>query len=56
VISVSAARAGHHHRRRAADAIHLATAIVARADRFVTNNRRDFPDIDITYPDTLPDP
>jgi predicted nucleic acid-binding protein len=48
------------HRLRAADAVHLATALVAGADRFVTNNRRDFPetltDIDITYPDTLPDP
>ncbi|MGH3979870.1 MAG: type II toxin-antitoxin system VapC family toxin [Pseudonocardiaceae bacterium] len=48
------------HRLRAADAVHLATAVVAGADRFVTNNRRDFPDtltdIDITYPHTLPDP
>ncbi len=48
------------HRLRAADAVHLATAVVAGADRFVTNNRRDFPetltDIDVTYPDTLPDP
>ena len=48
------------HRLRAADAVHLATAIVAGADRFATNNRRDFPDtltdIDVTYPDTLPDP
>lgn len=32
------------HRLRAADAVHLATAVVAGADRFVTNNRRDFPD------------
>lgn len=43
-----------------ADAVHLATALVAGADRFVTNNRRDFPetltDITVTYPDTLPDP
>ncbi|HEU0089608.1 MAG TPA: type II toxin-antitoxin system VapC family toxin [Pseudonocardiaceae bacterium] len=48
------------HGLRAADAVHLATAVVAGADRFVTNNRRDFPtpltDIDLTYPDTLPDP
>lgn len=48
------------HRLRAADAVHLATAVVAGADRFVTNNRRDFPDtltaIDVTYPATLPDP
>ncbi|MCA1677248.1 MAG: hypothetical protein LC799_35415 [Actinobacteria bacterium] len=48
------------HRLRAVDVVHLATALVAGADRFLTNNRRDFPDtltdIDITYPDTLPDP
>ena len=43
---------------RAADAVHLATAIAIGADRFVTNNRRDFGDgikeIGITYPDSLP--
>ena len=48
------------HRLRAADAVHLATALVAGADRFLTNNRRDFPetlsDINVTYPDTLQDP
>lgn len=47
------------HRLRAADAVHLATAVVAGADRFITNNRKDFPtgigEIDITYPDTLDD-
>jgi len=45
------------YRLRAADAVHLATAVVAGADRFVTNNRRDFPmpiaEIDIVYPDAL---
>lgn len=45
---------------RAADAVHLATAVHAAADRFVTNNRRDFPrgihEIDVVYPDELPDP
>lgn len=45
------------HRLRAADAVHLATAVVAGADRFITNNRRDFPtsipEIDICYPDAL---
>jgi predicted nucleic acid-binding protein len=44
---------------RAADAVHLATAVAAGADRFLTNNRTDFPksiaEIDITYPDDLPD-
>lgn len=42
---------------RAADATHLATAVVAGADRFITNNSRDFPksitEIDITYPSDL---
>lgn len=45
---------------RAADAVHLATAVGAGADRFVTNNRSDFPqsitEIDVTYPDHLPEP
>jgi predicted nucleic acid-binding protein len=42
---------------RAADAVHLATAVGAGAERFLTNNRSDFPksisEIDITYPDEL---
>lgn len=42
---------------RAADAAHLATAIASGADRFLTNNRRDFPpsitDIEIIYPQQL---
>ncbi len=45
---------------RAADAVHLATAIGAGADRFLTNNRSDFPksitEINVTYPDELTDP
>jgi predicted nucleic acid-binding protein len=45
------------YRLRAADAVHLATAIVAGATRFITNNRRDFPagigEIDVTYPEAL---
>jgi predicted nucleic acid-binding protein len=43
---------------RAADAIHLSTAIAMGAERFITNNARDFPqtitEIDITYPGDLP--
>ncbi len=43
---------------RAADAVHLATAIGAAADRFITNNKADFPkwisEIDVTYPEDLP--
>jgi PIN domain. len=42
---------------RAADAAHLATAIAAGAEGFLTNNRKDFPqtitEIDILYPDQL---
>ena len=45
---------------RAADAVHLATAVGAGADRFLTNNKTDFPksiaEIEVTYPDELPDP
>lgn len=51
---------GAAHRLRAADAVHLATAVISGADRFITNNRRDFPnsidEINITYPIDLPDP
>ena len=43
---------------RAADAVHLATAVGAGADRFVTNNKSDFSksiaEIEITYPEDLP--
>lgn len=45
---------------RAADAVHLATAVGAGAARFVTNNRSDFPksisEIDVVYPDELAEP
>jgi predicted nucleic acid-binding protein len=48
------------HRLQAADAAHLATAVVVGADRFITNNQRDFPqtieEIDVVYPADLPDP
>jgi len=48
---------GADHRLRAADAVHLATAVAAGAERFITNNRRHFPkaidEIDITYPSDL---
>jgi predicted nucleic acid-binding protein len=44
---------------RAADAAHLATAVGLGADRFITNNRRDFPlsinEIQVTYPTGLSD-
>lgn len=45
------------YRLRAADAVHLATAVHAGADRFVTNNRRDFArtiaEVAVVYPDEL---
>ena len=48
------------YRLRAADATHLATAVSMGARRFITNNKRDFgadiEEIDVTYPDALPDP
>jgi hypothetical protein len=37
--------------------VHLATAVTANADRFITNNAKAFPvsisEIDVTYPDML---
>jgi predicted nucleic acid-binding protein len=48
------------YKLRAADSVHLATAVSAGADRFITNNQRDFSrditEVDITYPADLPDP
>lgn len=55
-----AATLGAIHGLRAADAVHLATAVAAGADRFITNNASDFStdidEIDVIYPDRLPDP
>jgi predicted nucleic acid-binding protein len=52
-----AAALGAQHGLRAADAVHLATAVAAGADRFITNNRKDFTtsitEIDVVYPDQL---
>ena len=46
------------YRLRATDAAHLATAVAAGAERFLTSNRKDFPqtiaEIDVVYPDELP--
>lgn len=45
------------YRLRAADAAHLATAVVAGAERFITNNRRDFQpsisEIEVVYPNQI---
>lgn len=47
------------YKLRAADAAHLATAVMAGADYFLTNNREDFPksiqEIEIIYPEDLAD-
>ena len=60
VVAELAVVLGAAYRLRAADAVHLATAVNAGADRFITNNARDFKrdidEIDITYPDDLPGP
>jgi predicted nucleic acid-binding protein len=56
-LAVLSAQLGARYRLRALDAVHLATAVHYGADRFLTNNRRDFPttitEVDITYPDQL---
>ena len=53
-----AAALGSTYRLRAADAVHLATAVGAGADRFITNNSSAFAktiaEIDVTYSDELP--
>jgi len=51
---------GSSYGLRAADAVHLATAVAAGAERFLTDNRSDFPltisEIDVVYPSELADP
>jgi len=55
-----AASLGSIHRLRTADAIHLATAVAAGADRFITNNSSDFTkaitEVDVVHPGELPEP
>ncbi|MFT4259896.1 type II toxin-antitoxin system VapC family toxin [Microbacterium sp.] len=57
VVAELAVALGVRYGLRAADAAHLATAVSAGADRFLTNNRKDFPldisEIDIIYPEML---
>ncbi|HEY3716842.1 MAG TPA: PIN domain-containing protein [Jatrophihabitantaceae bacterium] len=52
-----AVRLGARYGLKTVDAVHLATAVLAGADRFVTNNRRDFTkeitEVDVTYPDEI---
>ena len=51
---------GARYNLRAADAVHLATAVAMGARRFITNNRGDFgaaiEEIDITFPADLAEP
>lgn len=53
-VAVVAAALKLRHRLKTPDALHLATAITAGADQFVTINRRDFgsriTEIDIVHP------
>jgi predicted nucleic acid-binding protein len=60
IIAEAATSLAAAYRLRAADAFHLATAVVAGADRFITNNRRDFgpsiTEIKVVYPDALGEP
>lgn len=55
-----AASLSARYKLKAADATHLATAVAVGADRFITNNQRDFlrtfTEVDITYPADLTDP
>lgn len=55
-----AASLGAIYGLHASDAVHLATAVGAGADRFITNNKRDFPrsiaEVMVTYPGDLDDP
>lgn len=59
-IAELAASLGAAHGLRAADAVHLATAVTVGADRFITNNSSDFSktivEIEVTYPGDLPEP
>lgn len=59
-ISVLAVEFGARYGLKTVDAVHLATAVEVGADRFITNNRRDFGkdivEIDVIYPDELPAP
>lgn len=55
-----AAVLGASYGLRAVDAVHLATAVAAGADRFLTSNASDFTqrieEIDVVYPNDLPEP
>ena len=57
VVGALAAQLGAAYGLKAADAVHVATAVHTGAERFVTNNRKDFHkvlELDIVYPNELP--
>ncbi len=57
LISYNAVTLGAHYGLKAVDAVHLATAVEAGAESFVTNNRKDFSrkimELKVSYPDEL---
>ncbi|WP_052326674.1 type II toxin-antitoxin system VapC family toxin [Deinococcus peraridilitoris] len=58
-IAALAAQLGAAYRLRAADAVHLASAVAGGAEAFVTNNRKDFGaqnilEIPVLFPEMLP--
>src|SRR5665213_1266634 len=57
-IALLAVALGASYGLRSAEAVHLATAVSAGVDRFITNNRRDFSqsieEVSVTYPTDLP--
>jgi predicted nucleic acid-binding protein len=59
-IAARAAVLGAQYKLHAPDATHLATAIRMGAQRFITNNSKDFgksiAEIDVVFPADLPDP
>lgn len=58
--AAQAAVLGAKYKLRGPDATHLASAIAMRAQRFITNNSKDFgpfiKEIEVTFPAGLPDP
>jgi predicted nucleic acid-binding protein len=59
-VAAQAAVLAARYKLRATDATHLATAVSLGAQRFITNNKKDFDpsikEIDITFPTDLPEP
>ena len=58
MVGVLAAQLGAAYKLRAADAVHLASAVQTGAERFITNNRKDFGprvlELRVVYPEELP--